>query len=83
MSPGTAIALDEHPQMGIREINYDAHMAEGQVEVAARVAIDLIVDPAAGQVTSLAVVSGFEPLTPKQFFLESEGPPGIGREFRK
>lgn len=79
MSAATAMLLDREPQVQIGEVNFDADLAEGQVEIAARVTVDVVVDPQAAQLTSLATVSGFVPITAPEFFLGMETPTGIGK----
>jgi hypothetical protein len=63
MHPSTATLLDNDPRVRIRDFGYGGPSAEGQVDVAARVVVDLVVNPAEAELASLATVSRFEPLS--------------------
>jgi rRNA-processing protein FCF1 len=62
MHPSTASLLEYSPQVSIREQGYDSGVAEGQIELAARIVADLVVNPETGAILSLATISQFEPV---------------------
>jgi predicted nucleic acid-binding protein len=63
MHPAAAVLLEHEPQVSIREQGYDSGVAEAQIEVAARVVADLVIEPETGKLLSLATISQFEPLS--------------------
>lgn len=69
---GDAFLLDEQPQVTITDPGWGGGVAEGQAELAARVTLECEIDPEHGTLAILPLVSGIEPMTPKQF-LAAEG----------
>jgi hypothetical protein len=67
LDPGAAMLLDEHPQVKIRDIGFISKVAEGQAELAARVMLEVVVDPAGPDLTGPATVTGVEPLSAGEY----------------
>jgi hypothetical protein len=59
--------LGEHPQVTIRDIGFVSKVAEGQAELAARVTLEVVVDPSGPTLTSPATVTGVEPLSAGEY----------------
>lgn len=72
MEPSAAMLLDQHPQVNIRDLGFESKVAEGQAELAARVLLEVVVDPNAPGLTSVATVTGFKPLTAGEFLSSAE-----------
>lgn len=65
MHPSTATLFDDDPRVRVLDYGHGGHTAtaEAQIDFAARVIVDIVVNPDDGTLASLATVSHFEPLT--------------------
>jgi hypothetical protein len=72
MDPSAAMLLDQHPQVNIRDLGLESKVAEGQAELAARVLLEVVVDPDVPALKSVATVASFKPLTAGEFLSSDE-----------
>lgn len=72
MEPGAAMLLDQHPQVNIRDLGIESKLAEGRAELAARALLEVVVDPNAPGLKSVATVARFEPLTAGELLWSNE-----------
>jgi hypothetical protein len=66
MHPATATLLERNPLVAVQEFGYESKVASAQIEIAALVRVDLVVDVDAATLRSVATVADLRPLSPAE-----------------
>jgi hypothetical protein len=72
LDSGSAVLLNEHPQVRMLDFDFDSRVSQGVAALAARVTLEVVVDPETPDLLSVATVEEVCPLTAGEY-LSAEG----------